>query len=76
MIDDTLTNPPMPDWNDLSNDERSAIVEEGERYGCQCCGSDAGFYVYEEIRRVLRERERRYFQATMAGPPDATALNR
>lgn len=62
-------SPTMPDWNSLSNDERVAIIKEGEMYSCSCCGGDAGFYVYQEIRKILLEREKQYLQATMGGPP-------
>lgn len=67
MIDDPMTNPPMPEWNSLSNEERSTIIREGEMYSCSCCGSDAGFYVYLKTREMLRQRERRYLVATMEG---------
>lgn len=68
MIDDALTNPPMPEWNNLSNDEKEIIIREGEMYSCSCCGDDAGFYVYLKVREILRIRERRFLDATMAGP--------
>lgn len=66
MIDDALTNPPMPDWNDLSNEERSAIVALDDG-GCCCCQYPS-WTAYDEIRKILKERERRYFLATMNGP--------
>lgn len=65
---DPLTNPPAPEWNSLSNDERTAICRVGEMYSCPCCGTgDAPFYIYLEIRKVLKEREKRVLKATMDG---------
>jgi len=64
-----LVNPPMPDWNDLSNEEKMAIDTSWETHSCpHSCGGSVT-YVYDAIREALRERERRYFNATMAGPP-------
>ncbi len=63
---DALTNPPMPDWNSLSNEDRDTIMRDGEVFLCSCsCDNDAQFYLYEVIRRVLKERECRVFRATM-----------
>lgn len=73
--DDVLTNPPMPDWNDLADDEKTEIVKAGEMYGCQCCGGDTGWSMYDQILDVLRKRERRYLRATMEGPPADHFLN-
>jgi hypothetical protein len=75
MIDDALTNPPMPDWNELSNQERLAITREVGDGDCGCCQCSCGdsFHIYDEIRKILKVRERRYFEATMAGPPEYNA---
>lgn len=68
MIDNALTNPPVPDWNALSNEDREGILREWEFHSCpHSCGGDAAAF-YEEIRKVLLDRERRIFRATMAGP--------
>lgn len=65
---DVLTNPPMPEWNALKNEERRALGEAWEMYSCpHSCGGDV-LYVYNEIRKTLQSRERRVFEATMAGP--------
>jgi hypothetical protein len=67
---DPLTNPPVPEWNSLTNEERSALCRIYDMYGCRCCeDNDLVFYLYLEIRKVLQGRERRYLEATMAGPP-------
>lgn len=67
---DALTNPPVPEWNSLTNDERVALSRVGDMYSCPCCsGNNPAFYLYQEIRRVLQKRERQYLAATMAGPP-------
>lgn len=66
MIDDALTNPPMPDWNELRNEDRKRIMDEGEYYACSCCSPHAPAHIYDVIRDALKEREKRVFQATMA----------
>lgn len=65
---DALTNPPMPDWNDLTNEERSELSDLID--GAQCsCQPKIAHYAYGAIKKVLKVRERRYLAATMAGPP-------
>ena len=67
---DALTIPPVPEWNSLTNEERAALCEIGDMCSCPCCrDNNPAFYLYQEIRKVLRKRERRYLAATMAGPP-------
>jgi len=62
---DALTNPPVPDWNSLSNDERVKLCDVWEMHSCpHACGGSV-IYLYEEIRKVLKERERRVLEATM-----------
>jgi hypothetical protein len=68
MIDDALTNPPMPDWNDIPQDLRVEIMDKGRDQVCHCC-QDAPFDIYHLIRNALKEREKRIFRATM----DATS---
>jgi hypothetical protein len=70
MIIDALTNPPMLEWNNLSNEERTALVDAIDGGRCRCCDAATASYAYEEIRKLLKKRERRYFQATMDGPPE------
>ena len=66
---DPLTNPPMPEWNALTNDERMSLDSTWGMYSCpHSCGGDV-IYVYAAIRELLRKREQRYFKATMEGPP-------
>jgi hypothetical protein len=68
MIIDALTNPPVPDWNDLSNEEKAEIDRAWEMYSCpHSCGGDV-LGVYNAIRDALKLRERRIFEATMDGP--------
>lgn len=62
---DALTNPPMPEWNNIPEEFRCRIMDEGQREVCHCC-PDAPFYLYGLIRDLLKERERRVFEATMA----------
>lgn len=58
----------MPEWNDLTNEDRMAIEESWEVHSCpHSCGGDA-CYVYDAIRTQLIARERRYLAATMNGP--------
>jgi len=66
MIDDALTNPPMPEWNNIPEDIRMRIMWEGEDKVCHCC-PDAPFHLYHIIREALKEREKLIFEATMAG---------
>ena len=66
MIDDALTNPPMPEWNDIPQDLRVRIMDEGQTEVCHCC-PDAPFYLYHMIRSILKEREKRIYKATMVG---------
>lgn len=66
---DPLTNPPVPEWNNLSDAEKSKIMEAWEIHSCpHACGGDV-IYVYAAIRKALKERERRVLRATMDGPP-------
>lgn len=75
MIIDALYNPPIPDWNELSNEEKEAIEQEWEIHSCpHACGGDV-LYVYKAIRDALKQREVRIFKATMAGPPALTSAN-
>jgi hypothetical protein len=68
MIIDALTNPPVPEWNELGDAEKEAIRAAWEMYSCpHSCGGDA-LHVYSAIRKALKARERRIFQATMDGP--------
>ena len=62
---DPLTNPPMPEWSNLRNEEREAVVQSWEMYSCPHAyhGDVLGFY--EDVRKVLQARERRYAEATM-----------
>jgi hypothetical protein len=62
-----LHNPPMPDWNNLSNEDRDRIVEYLEYSMCPCC-RHRNSTIYEDIREALKEREKRYFRSTMDGP--------
>jgi hypothetical protein len=66
MIDDARTTPPMPEWNDIPQDIRARICDDGELLVCPCCGRDAAFDMYHLIRDLLKEREERIFRATMA----------
>ncbi len=64
---DALTNPPVPEWNGLSNEERTELCKEWEFYSCpHSCGGDASNF-YDAIRKVLKKREKRVLEATMAG---------
>jgi hypothetical protein len=64
-----LTHPPMPQWNTLTNEQRDKIQEAWEIHSCpHACSGDVSA-VYDAIRDTLMERERRVFEATMAGPP-------
>lgn len=70
LMDNPLTNPPIPEWNNLTNEERVALCKIGDMHSCPCCQDDnPAVYLYLEIRKVLQQRERRYLAATMAGPP-------
>jgi hypothetical protein len=74
MIIDALYNPPVPDWNELSNEDKAAIQEAWEIHSCpHSCGGEV-LYVYEAIRDALKAREQRVFEATMAGPPPPSAM--
>ena len=66
MIDDALTNPPMPEWNNLPDEVRQAIVNLDN--GCCCCCVAPAWTAYDLIRDILKQRERRFLEATMAGP--------
>lgn len=68
MIIDALTNPPMPDWNELGNEARAAICDAIEDGSC-CCHARIAHLIYGEIRDLLLERERRVFRATMGMQP-------
>jgi len=69
MIHDALTNPPVPDWNELNNEERGALCDAWEFSSCpHACGGDP-LHFYDELRRVLKARERRIFEAIMAYQP-------
>lgn len=52
----------MPEWDDLTNEDRMAIDESWEVHSCPVC------YVYDAIRTQLIARERRYLAATLNGP--------
>lgn len=63
-------NPPIPEWNSLSNDEREHLSRFWRESVCSCCQyAQGGSYFYDEIRKILIAREQRYNAATMAGPP-------
>jgi len=65
-----LINPPVPEWEALTYDERNEIEKAWEYSSCpHSCGGDP-LAVYDAIREVLQQRERRIFRATMDGPPD------
>jgi len=70
MIIDALTNPPVPEYTDLNENERNELRSLWEVYSCphSCGGCWIDFY--NGIRKVLKAREKRVFQATMTGPPD------
>ena len=74
MIYDALTNPPLPEWNALSNEERGVLIRAWEFSSCpHACGGDP-IHFYDELRRVLIEKEQRIFKETMAfKPPDTSA---
>lgn len=62
---DPITNPPMPDWNALSNEDRVRLERAWEYSSCpHACGGDP-LHFYEELRSVLKQRERRYLEHTM-----------
>ena len=58
----------LPDWNSLTNDERSKLVSIVESFSWPP-GNDGQFAVefYGALNRVLRERELREDRATMNG---------
>lgn len=69
MIQDALTNPPVPEWNNLTNDQRTALCDAWEYSSCpHACGGDP-LHFYSKLREVLIERERAIFKATMAFQP-------
>jgi len=61
---DAFRSPPMPEWNALSNHDRSWIISQAEVYSCPCCGEYTS-NVYDIIRTQLVEREKRIFRYTM-----------
>lgn len=67
---DAVTNPPAPEWNSLSDEERTALVKAWEYSSCpHACGGDP-IHFYETLRQVLRKREKRVLAATMLGDGD------
>lgn len=67
---DAFTSPPMPEWNALRNEDRARLMTAWEFSSCpHSCGGDP-LHFYDELRCVLKERERHYLEATMAATPD------
>jgi hypothetical protein len=67
MIQDAITNPPIPDWNNLGNEARTALHKAWEFSSCpHACGGDP-LHFYQELRRILIEREREILRLTMEG---------
>jgi hypothetical protein len=62
---DALTNPPVPEWNNLTNDERTMLVDVWEMHSCPHACGGSPIYFYAEIRKILKDRERRILAATM-----------
>jgi hypothetical protein len=61
-----MISPVMSHWNDLTDEERTAIVEVWEAHTCGNCGSISPS-VYHAIRKILAEGEKRYLRATLEG---------
>lgn len=57
----------LPDWNSLTNDERTKLVRVVETFAWPP-GNDGQFAIefYREINKVMRERELREDRATMS----------
>lgn len=65
MIDDALTNPPLPEWNELSDEHKAELDKAWEFSSCpHACGGDSAHF-YDTLRRILREREKTIFESTM-----------
>lgn len=64
---DAMTNPPVPEWNSLNNEERTELVKAWEYSSCPHACGGAPIHFYDTLRRVLKKRERRYLEATMNG---------
>ena len=67
---DPLTNPPMPDWDALRNEEKAAVMKAWEMHSCRHADHGEVFGFYLAVREALQARERRYLEATMAYTPE------
>ena len=70
-------NPPIPEWNNLSDEERGLIVEEWEQSSCShaCGGSPIGLFVSAPSATDLAIRVACYRRRETCHPPSRESLS-